>query len=98
MGARRSVSARPGRLGGRPVGAAGTPVSLALPAAGAARAANTAAPAPVAVHLTVADHAAAQRAGISGVIVSAARTDAGAAAAQVALHLDYGSFRNAFGG
>src|SRR2546423_667105 len=82
--------------GGSPVRATGTPLSLSLPAVAAARAADTAAPASVAVHVTVADHAAAQRAGISGVIVSAARTDSGAAAAQMALHLDYSGVRNAF--
>ncbi|MEY9861482.1 RHS repeat-associated protein [Catenulispora sp. GAS73] len=86
------------------VHAAGTPVSLSLPPAGAARSrsgsvpAQPSTPAQVSVHVAVADHAAAQRAGVAGVIVSAARADSGTAAELVSLSLDYSGFRNAFGG
>lgn len=84
--------------GGSAVHASGTPVSLSLPTAGAARSASSPTSSPVAVHVAVADHAAAQRAGVDGAIVSASRTDAGGAAASVALSLDYSGFRSAFGG
>lgn len=77
---------------------AGTPVSLSLPSAGPAQPSLGAALASVSVHVAIADHATAQRAGVAGVILSTTRTDAATAAAVVSLSVDYSGFRTAFGG
>ena len=50
------------------------------------------------VHLTVADHGSALAAGVSGVIVSVRRTDAGTAAARVKVSVSYASIIGAYGG
>ncbi|MEY9927821.1 RHS repeat-associated protein [Catenulispora sp. GP43] len=73
----------------------GLPVSLSLgPVANAA----SRTPTQVSVHVAVADHAAAERAGVAGVILSAGRTDSATGAAPVALAVDYSGFGTAFGG
>ncbi|MGA4545171.1 polymorphic toxin-type HINT domain-containing protein [Uniformispora flossi] len=50
------------------------------------------------VRVQVADRAAAQRAGVDGVLLGVGRTDAAALNAPVTVELDYSGFRNAYGG
>ncbi|WP_370353772.1 RHS repeat-associated core domain-containing protein [Catenulispora sp. EB89] len=89
------------------VQAAGTPVLIGAPASQAARSAASAAGlgadatavvAPAKVTVSVADHAAATAAGISGVVVSLTRSDGQTGPASVAVGLDYSTFARAFGG
>ncbi|MFJ8744141.1 RHS repeat-associated core domain-containing protein [Embleya sp. NPDC127516] len=83
--------------------APGTPVWITTPdtnGPGPLRAGTpaTAVPkAPSRVKVTVADHAAAERAGVDGVLVTVRRTDADAAAGKVTVGVDYGAFKDAFG-
>jgi RHS repeat-associated protein len=70
----------------------------------AAQALNQKAATPASVHVTVVDHTAAQRAGVSGLLVSVARptpaigTAAAATDQRVSVGLDYTSIKDAFGG
>ncbi|MBS2531646.1 RHS repeat-associated core domain-containing protein [Catenulispora sp. NF23] len=86
------------------------PVDLALPvtvkAVASVAAARTAATGPAAnaaaplstVRVTVADHAAAQAAGITGILASVARTDGGTNAAAVDVTVSYASILGEYGG
>ncbi|MEU3874038.1 MULTISPECIES: RHS repeat-associated core domain-containing protein [Streptomyces] len=74
---------------------AGTlPVSVAPEDASAHGAASDTAK----VQVTVAERGSAQRAGVEGLLVSVARTDAGAGAKRARVRVDYSSFRGAYGG
>ncbi|MEU6849118.1 RHS repeat-associated core domain-containing protein [Actinacidiphila alni] len=82
------------------IGPAGTLAAKLLPATAAARAArkaNSSAAVPQAVHTAVASHAAAQRAGVNGLLVSLSRTDASSATERVSVGLDYSGIKDAFG-
>ncbi|MFI6587166.1 hypothetical protein, partial [Embleya sp. NPDC050493] len=69
----------------------------AAPAAPGTTATATATAAPAKVKVTVADRAAADRAGVDGVVLSVARADGRADAGRVTVSLDYAGFRDAFG-
>jgi len=72
------------------------PVWVARPAPPAGTA--TPAAVPAGVQVQVLDATAAQRAGVTGLLVRLARADAGTAAGRVTLGVDYSGFRHAFGG
>ena len=90
------------------VSLAGMPVSVGVPSAadGAAtmrHATDSAgtvasAAAPTKVSVTVADHAAAQQAGVSGMVLTVARADGGTSAGPATVAVDYSGFSDAFGG
>ncbi|MEV0132536.1 RHS repeat-associated core domain-containing protein [Dactylosporangium sp. NPDC050688] len=73
----------------RTVRVSGTPVSVG-PAAGAA--------APARVRVRVLDRAATQQAGVAGVLLAVARADGAATAGTARVSVDYGEFRDAYGG
>ncbi|WP_406293562.1 hypothetical protein OG948_02905 [Embleya sp. NBC_00888] len=83
--------------------APGTPVWITTPDTNGpgplrAGAPATAVPkAPGRVKVTVADHAAAERAGVDGVLVTVRSTDADVAPGKVTVGVDYGAFKDAFG-
>ncbi|MFI6986570.1 RHS repeat-associated core domain-containing protein [Embleya sp. NPDC050154] len=66
------------------------PNALAAPATGAASS-------PGRVKVTVADHAAAERAGVDGVLITVRPTDTATAPGKVTVGVDYAGFRDAFG-
>jgi RHS repeat-associated protein len=77
------------RAGTLPVRAAGARLRKgATPAKGASA---------TRVRVSVADRAAAQRAGVDGILVSLARTDTGGSAAPTKVEVDYSTFRDAYG-
>ncbi|MEY9840320.1 RHS repeat-associated protein [Streptacidiphilus sp. EB103A] len=83
------------------VGAAGALDGKLLPPTKATRdaaAADKTAATPAAVHVAVASQAAAQRAGVSGLMISLSRTDTSSTSERVSVGLDYSSIRDAFGG
>ncbi|MEV5972556.1 RHS repeat-associated core domain-containing protein [Streptomyces sp. NPDC051921] len=88
-----STGARAGRL---PVTVTGTP------AAPLARTSSSEGPIRSAVSarakVTVADRKAARRAGVDGLLLSVGRSDAGRAPVPARVTVDYGSFRDAYGG
>ncbi|GIJ12498.1 type IV secretion protein Rhs [Micromonospora andamanensis] len=76
------------------------PVAVATPAAGAGAAQRSAAgdKPPQRVQVSVRDRAAAAKAGVDGLVLTARRADGRAEAAPVKISVDYSSFRHAFGG
>ncbi|MEY9862015.1 RHS repeat-associated protein [Catenulispora sp. GAS73] len=86
---------------GTPVHSNSVPISVASVASPAARtdasAVSTLTP-PTSVQVTVAGHDAAISAGVTGEIVTVARSDGQTAAAKVKVAVDYGSFAEAYGG